>query len=138
MRRARDGTAEQAAGAGSGKSARRVPSAGDGIMGRASVPRVVSLQPSATEVLALIGGAHLLVGRSHECDFPADVVKDVPVVTSSGITFESSAQVDEQVLARARGRAGRALQTRTRRAADPAARRCARRWRVVRRTSSIR
>lgn len=62
-------------------------------------PRVVSLQPSATEVLALIGGAHLLVGRSHECDFPADVTKDVPVVTSTGITFESSAQVDEQVRA---------------------------------------
>ena len=59
--------------------------------------RVVSLQPSATEILALIGGAHLLVGRSHECDFPADVTKDVPVVTSSSLSFESSGQVDTEV-----------------------------------------
>jgi ABC-type hemin transport system substrate-binding protein len=61
--------------------------------------RIVSLQPSATEILALIGGAHLLVGRSHECDFPADATKDVPVVTSSSLTFESSGQVDTEVIA---------------------------------------
>lgn len=35
--------------------------------------RVVSLLPSATETLCLIGGESLLVGRSHECDFPPGV-----------------------------------------------------------------
>jgi len=58
--------------------------------------RVVSLQPSATEILALIGGAHLLVGRSHECDFPSDL-NGVPIVTSSSLTFHSSGQVDTEV-----------------------------------------
>jgi iron complex transport system substrate-binding protein len=44
--------------------------------------RVVSLLPSATELLCAIGGRGLLVGRSHECDYPADVA-GVPVVTAS-------------------------------------------------------
>lgn len=66
-------------------------------MGHDRSLRVVSLQPSATEVLALIGGGHLLVGRSHECDFPADITKNVPVVTWSSLTFETSGQVDTEV-----------------------------------------
>ncbi len=33
--------------------------------------RVVSLLPSATELVAEVGAADWLVGRSHECDFPA-------------------------------------------------------------------
>lgn len=44
--------------------------------------RVVSLLPSATEILSLIGGGDLLVGRSHECDYPAgEVLEAVPVLT---------------------------------------------------------
>ncbi len=42
--------------------------------------RVVSLLPSATEILCSIGGGRLLVGRSHECDFPGDLNR-VPVLT---------------------------------------------------------
>ena len=45
-------------------------------------PRVVSLLPSATEVLCAVGGGGLLVGRSHECDFPREVVQHLPVLTS--------------------------------------------------------
>ena len=42
--------------------------------------RIVSLTPSATEIVFALGLGEQLVGRTHACDFPADVV-DVPVVT---------------------------------------------------------
>ncbi|MDF1793155.1 MAG: ABC transporter substrate-binding protein [Thalassobaculaceae bacterium] len=43
-------------------------------------PRIVSLLPSSTEVIAALGMAQHLVGRSHECDYPAEVV-EIPVMT---------------------------------------------------------
>lgn len=63
--------------------------------------RVVSLVPSATEILCLIGGRRLLVGRSHECDHPADVV-EVPALTASRTNADfalagASAAIDDQV-----------------------------------------
>jgi iron complex transport system substrate-binding protein len=45
--------------------------------------RIVSLQPSATEILFALGLGEWLVGRSHRCDHPEEVF-DVPVVTSAG------------------------------------------------------
>ncbi|MCZ6558987.1 MAG: cobalamin-binding protein, partial [SAR324 cluster bacterium] len=35
--------------------------------------RVVTLLPSATEIVCALGQGEHLVGRSHECDFPAEV-----------------------------------------------------------------
>lgn len=43
-------------------------------------PRVASLLPSATEMVCAVGARQHLVGRSHECDFPADVTT-VPILT---------------------------------------------------------
>ena len=43
--------------------------------------RVVSLLPSATEIVAALGCADRLVARSHECDFPADVER-LPALTA--------------------------------------------------------
>ncbi len=61
-------------------------------------PRVVSLLPSATELLAAIGGEHLLVGRSHECDWPPTLA-DRPVLTGQRTTATNSAEIDRQVRA---------------------------------------
>lgn len=43
-------------------------------------PRIVSLIPSATEIVASLGLDQYLVGRSHECDYP-ESVKALPVCT---------------------------------------------------------
>ena len=57
---------------------------------------MVSLVPSLTEVLCLVGGKELLVGRNHEDDYPPDI-QDRPVLTSQRTTFTTSADVDRQV-----------------------------------------
>jgi iron complex transport system substrate-binding protein len=44
--------------------------------------RVVSLLPSATEIVCAIGLGERLVGRSHECDFPPGVERLPPVSTA--------------------------------------------------------
>ncbi|MET9606970.1 cobalamin-binding protein [Streptomyces sp. NPDC006512] len=43
--------------------------------------RIVSLLPAATDIVADLGLAPDLVGRTHECDWPAGAVASVPVVT---------------------------------------------------------
>ncbi len=59
--------------------------------------RIVSLLPSATEIVCALGCRDQLVGRSHECDFPADVA-DVPVCTESKILPDSNSRaINEQV-----------------------------------------
>jgi iron complex transport system substrate-binding protein len=62
--------------------------------------RIVSLLPSATEIVVELGLGDSLVGRSHECNWPGSI-KSVPVVSSSRIDSErlSGAQINEAVRA---------------------------------------
>jgi iron complex transport system substrate-binding protein len=59
--------------------------------------RIVSLLPSATEIVCILGASDDLVGISHECDFPAQI-RDRPVLTSSTIDpHGSSREIDAAV-----------------------------------------
>jgi iron complex transport system substrate-binding protein len=61
-------------------------------------PRVASVLPSATEILCFIGGGRLLVGRSHEDNYPATITH-LPVLTGQLTTFTTAKEVDAQVSA---------------------------------------
>ena len=67
-------------------------------MSGAPALRICSLLPSATEIVAALGQADRLVGRSAECDFPPTTSR-LPVVTSARIDTEdlTSAAIDAAV-----------------------------------------
>lgn len=59
--------------------------------------RVISLLPSATEIVAALGCADRLVARSHECDFPADVDR-LPALTAPKLALDGpSDTIDRRV-----------------------------------------
>jgi len=71
--------------------------------------RIVSLLPSATEIVAILGLQDELVGVTHECDYPPGVER-LPKVTRTLIPGDApSAEIDR--LVRERLRSARALYT---------------------------
>lgn len=59
--------------------------------GKPRKPRVVSLLPSACELLCFIpGGEEMLVGRGHEDDYPPSIL-DRPILTASKVNWTTSA-----------------------------------------------
>lgn len=60
--------------------------------------RIVSLLPSATDILCVLGLEDRLVGRTHECDWPPGV-ESVPAMTSNALDLEgkSSREIDAAV-----------------------------------------
>ncbi|GAA1771953.1 ABC transporter substrate-binding protein [Luedemannella helvata] len=54
--------------------------------------RVVSLLPAGTDIVAALGAGDQLVGRTHECDWPPELVRDLPVVTVSDVTPGTSSR----------------------------------------------
>lgn len=61
--------------------------------------RIVSLLPSTTEIVCALDKGHKLVGRSHECDFPADV-RALPICTAPKFQADgTSYEIDQRVKA---------------------------------------
>ncbi len=58
--------------------------------------------PSATEIVAVLGLADAIVGRSHECDYPSEI-QNRPICTEAQLNSEQpSAKIDADVLDLAR------------------------------------
>lgn len=57
-------------------------------------PRIASLLPSATEMVALVGHTRDLVGVSHECDFPVDLPRLPALTRTRGALPDTSAGID--------------------------------------------
>jgi iron complex transport system substrate-binding protein len=66
--------------------------------------KIVSLLPSATEIVCALGLEESLVGITHECDFPASITHKPPI-TASRISHEtmSSKEIDHAVRAQLDG-----------------------------------
>lgn len=64
---------------------------------------IVSLLPAATEIVFALGAGDELVGRSHECDYPA-TVRDRPVVSRPALAIDglSHGEIDSAVAERMR------------------------------------
>jgi iron complex transport system substrate-binding protein len=61
------------------------------------VHRIVSLLPSATEIVCALGFESQIVGRSHECDFPHSI-EHLPALTSPKFNPEgTSFEIDQRV-----------------------------------------
>lgn len=66
-------------------------------MQRPTTFRIVTLLPSATEIVCALGLQSELVGRSHECDYPPEI-RRLPILTSPKFDAEgTSAEVDQRV-----------------------------------------
>ena len=59
-------------------------------------PRIVSLLPSTTEMTCALGLRDALVGRSHECDYPAGV-ETLPACTRAKVGDGTSREIDDRV-----------------------------------------
>ena len=72
------------------------------------MPRIVSFLPSATEIAYTLGAGGDLVGRSHECDFPA-VVKSLPIVSKPALPIDQMTQQEIDVAVASHLASGRSL-----------------------------
>jgi iron complex transport system substrate-binding protein len=59
--------------------------------------RVVSLLPSATEIVAALGAMDQIVGVTHECDFPVEVASRARVTACDVDADATPGAIDEQV-----------------------------------------
>ncbi len=61
------------------------------------MPRVVTMIASATEIVCALGASKMLVGRSHECDYPPEIIS-LPITTQPSIKTEgTSSEIDNRI-----------------------------------------
>jgi iron complex transport system substrate-binding protein len=70
--------------------------------------RIVSFLPAGTEIVYALGAGNDLVGRSHECDFPADALS-LPIVSRPALQLESMSQAEIDTAVAGRLAAGQSL-----------------------------
>ncbi|MBI1344770.1 ABC transporter substrate-binding protein [bacterium] len=68
-------------------------------MPTAADPRIVSLIASATEIVHALGCTDWLVGRSHECDYPADILSRPACSSAKFDVHGNSREIDDRVKA---------------------------------------
>ena len=62
-----------------------------------NLTKIVTLIPSATEIVAFLGQKNSIIGRSHECDYPRGL-NHIAKLTSPKINVDgTSRQIDEQI-----------------------------------------
>jgi iron complex transport system substrate-binding protein len=66
------------------------------------MPRIVSLISSATEMVHALGALPWLVGRSHECDYPAEVLS-LPMCTSPRFPVDGDSREIDRLVRQTRG-----------------------------------
>ena len=70
--------------------------------------RIVSFLPAGTEIACALGAGDLLVGRSHECDYPPEV-QTLPIVSKPALTFDGLSQTEIDSAVADRLRSGESL-----------------------------
>lgn len=59
--------------------------------------RIISLLPSATEIVCALGFQDQLIGRSHECDYPTQGITSLPICTKAKFPQGTSAEINQSV-----------------------------------------
>ncbi|HEX3457066.1 MAG TPA: ABC transporter substrate-binding protein, partial [Candidatus Baltobacteraceae bacterium] len=59
--------------------------------------KIVSLLPSATEILFAIGAGDEVVGVTHECDYPVEALRLPRLTASAGPDYATPAEIDRHV-----------------------------------------
>lgn len=73
--------------------------------------RILSLLPASTEIICALHAQDSLVGITHECDFPEDVVRALPRVTRSMVSTDITAPIDIDTAVRELAHIGAPLYT---------------------------
>lgn len=59
--------------------------------------KIVTLIPSASEIVSFLGEKNSIIGRSHECDFPIELNKVVPLTSPKLNVTGSSREIHDQI-----------------------------------------